>query len=121
MILIYRPAAQEESKIEPFFRTVCGGRPSSIHERQGRTNTYDFTYTYKSTDKPVCQICTIVGHTADRCRPDYNYKPPPAKHLAAYVADMKFSSPDSRLLDSGATNHLPISTSLLSTRQPPVS
>jgi len=35
---------------------------------RGRTNTYDFTDTDKSTEKPVCQICTIVGHTADRCR-----------------------------------------------------
>ena len=56
----------------------------------------------------MCQICTIVGHTADRCRHRfyYNYKPPPPKHLAAYVADMELASPDSWLLDSGATIHI---------------
>ena len=62
----------------------------------GRTNTYDFTDTDKSTENPVCQICTIVGYTADWCRHRfyYNYKPPPPKHLAAYVAEMEFATPD---------------------------
>jgi hypothetical protein len=36
----------------------------------------------------------------------YNYQPPLPKNLAAYVADVDFYSPDSRLLDSGATNLL---------------
>ncbi|GER38201.1 polyprotein [Striga asiatica] len=66
---------------------------------RGRTNTYDFTDTDKSTEKPW--VIQLIGVATD-----YNYQPPPAKHLAAYVADMEFASPDSWLLDSGATNHL---------------
>jgi hypothetical protein len=38
------------------------------------------------SDKPMCQLCSKRGHTADRCykRFDYTYKPPPPRPPPRY-------------------------------------
>jgi hypothetical protein len=66
-------------------------------------------------DKPICQLCSNKGHTADRCykRFDSTYKPPPRPPFLyrppapqALLVQLSFAPPDTWYLDSGGSAHV---------------
>lgn len=81
-----------------------GGRYNNNNNfpRQGSSNMRS----NNSTNKPPCQVCFKVGHTADRCwhRFDENFVPDP-RHAAA-AATSSHTADTNWYTDTGATDHI---------------
>ncbi|XP_021318431.1 uncharacterized protein LOC110436245 [Sorghum bicolor] len=83
------------------------GRGNSNFPRGGGRGSYNRSRTSPSEedDRPLCQVCFKLGHTADRCwhRYDEDYVPDP-KHVAA--ATKSYSVDTNWYADTVATDHI---------------
>jgi gag-polypeptide of LTR copia-type len=80
------------------------------------------------SDKPVCQLCSKRGHTADRCykRFDNSYRPPPPRppprqrhpQPQALLVQSNLAPPETWYLDSGALAHISPDLNCFTTYQP---
>jgi hypothetical protein len=86
----------------------CGGRGPNP-SRLGNNNS--------SSERPICQVCFKIGHTAERCwhRYDENYVPD-SRHVAA-VASNSYTVNTNWYTDTGATNHITGELEKLSLRE----
>jgi hypothetical protein len=92
-----------------FSRGRGGGRAFNSSTQSGRGSFHNNNPRSNGrsvTNRPQCQVCGKIGHTADRCwhRFDENFTPD-QKHVAA-AATNSYNVDTNWYMDSGATDHI---------------